>query len=204
MRKVMLMAGILLLLAATVAVASGVSEANQSSAPVSPAVAPDVNLDQYMGAWYEIARIPVSFQKECVGNARTEYSMLSSGRLRVLNICQVRDGEWKTLSGRAKVNGSETSAKLEVTFVRLFGWWAFPLALDYWIIALDDDYRYAVVGHPDRKYGWILSRTPSLAGAALHQLADILRDQGYDPCRFLVTPQEGGLNRRQPFCKIAG
>jgi apolipoprotein D and lipocalin family protein len=137
-------------------------------------VVPRVDLDRYLGTWYEIATIPQRFQKDCVGVTAT-YTLRDDGKIEVLNKCRKKtlDGELKTAKGKAWVVDKETNAKLKVQF-----FW--PFRGDYWIIELDPDYQYAVVGHPERKYLWILSRTPQMDEDLYQDLMQRIADKGYD------------------------
>lgn len=147
-----------------------------------------VDLNQYMGTWYEISSIPMFFQRMCVQNTQAQYTLLDNGAVKVINQCQKKDGSLARAEGRAKVVNTPQNSKLKVSFL------AYPFQLlargDYWIIDLASDYRYAVVGHPSRKYGWILSRTQTLSPEDLSAIRHNLKNQNYDPCRFLMTPQQ--------------
>ena len=145
-----------------------------------------VDLSRYAGTWYEIAAIPQSFQKGCVATTAT-YTLRPDGEVDVLNRCRKErlDGEEKSAKGRAWVVDSETNAKLKVSF-----FW--PFRGDYWIVDLDPDYRWAVVGHPDRTYGWILSRTPGMDEKTYEAILGRLREQAYDTARFGRTLQPAG------------
>ena len=89
------------------------------------------------------------------------------------------------LLNRSALIDKKTNSKLEVSFVSFLG--IRPFWGDYWIIGLDEDYTYAVIGHPKRKYGWILSRKPSLPEEKIKQIFELLKSQGYDPERFEMT-----------------
>ncbi|MCB0283467.1 MAG: lipocalin family protein [Calditrichaeota bacterium] len=147
-----------------------------------------VNINKYMGLWYEIAKIPNSFQDQCLKNTTAEYRLQDDGTVEVINSCDENDDSRDKATGLARVVDRKTNAKLEVSFVSIFGWHLFWG--DYWIIGLADDYRYAVVGTPSKKYGWILSRTARLDDEDLIQVHAILRDNGYNPNDFEMTPQE--------------
>lgn len=162
-----------------------------------------VDLTRYQGRWYEIAAIPQSFQKQCVGNTTAEYEILpQDNTVQVLNSCQTEKGDRSQSEGRAKVVDPNTNAKLKVTFVKIGDRWVYLFGGKYWIIHLDENYRFAVIGHPSRDYGWILSRTSSLPSETLKELAAFLKSQKYDPCKFLTTPQDGGLTERKPLCDL--
>ncbi len=137
-----------------------------------------VNLNKYLGTWYEIAKIPNSFQKKCARNTTATYILRNDGNIDVINQCVEADGSINKAKGIAKVIDKKSNSKLQVSFVRIFGislFWG-----DYWIIGLDKDYRYAVVGTPSRKYGWILSRTPQLAKNDMEEIYKILKQKGYN------------------------
>ena len=147
------------------------------------AVVSGVEIDRYLGTWYEIARYPNRFQKECVA-VTAEYSLRPDGKIKVVNACrkETLEGKFKKIEGKAWVADKGTNAKLKVQF-----FWPFRGA--YWIIDLAEDYEYAVVGHPKRKYLWILSRTPDMAPELYQAIVERLTKQGYDPDRLEKTLQ---------------
>ena len=106
----------------------------------------------------------------------------------MVNRCVESDGTADEAKGIARVVDTTTNSRLQVSFVRLLGlqlFWG-----DYWIIGLDPDYRYAIVGSPTRKYGWILSRTTSLSPEDSAKVDTVLKEQGYDPNAFVPTEQK--------------
>ncbi len=143
-----------------------------------PTAIENVDVEQYMGLWYSIASIPATFERACVQGTTAKYRLLSDGRIEVTNTCFRADGSTFSAMGRAWVPDPSEPAKLKVSFVRLLGRWFFPG--DYWILDLAPDYRYAVVGHPMRKYGWILSRSPTLPEETLEGIFERLEAKGYD------------------------
>lgn len=140
-----------------------------------------VDLQRYVGKWYEIARYPARFQRDCASDATADYELRPNGKVGVVNTCRKSDGKIKKASGSAKVVHA-SNARLKVTF-----FW--PFYGDYWIIGLDANYRWAVVGEPGRKYLWILSRTPQMNEADYQQAVEQARAAGYDPARLMKTPQ---------------
>lgn len=147
-------------------------------------VVEDVDLDRYLGRWYEIASFPQRFQKGCVATTAT-YSRRADGLIRVDNACrdQSFDGEIREIEGVAwQADPDGSPAKLEVQF-----FW--PFRGDYWILELDPDYRFAVVGHPSREYLWILSRLPTLDPDLYEDLLRRIDAHGYDLERLNPTPQ---------------
>jgi apolipoprotein D and lipocalin family protein len=147
-------------------------------------VVAEVDLDRYVGRWYEIASFPQRFQKGCVATA-ARYTPRDDGRLRVENECRDGsfDGDVRRVDGVAWVtdpNGSK--AKLKVHFFC-------PFRGDYWIIELDPEYRHAVVGHPSRDYLWILARTRTMDPAVYETLLARIEAHGFDLKRLNRTPQ---------------
>jgi len=132
-----------------------------------------VEPSRYMGRWYEIARLPNKFQKGCVGSY-TDYSLRDDGQITVFNACHdEKDGKLRQAKGRAWVVDQTSNARLKVSF-----FW--PFRSDYWIIGLGKEYEYSVVASPNRKYLWVMSRTPSMNDELY---ADIMKDaerQGFD------------------------
>lgn len=139
------------------------------------AVVDKVELGRYTGRWYEIARYPNSFERGCVG-VTAEYSLREDGRINVLNTCVESElgGNVRTIQGIARVVDEESNAKLAVAF---FG----PFEGDYWVLELGEDYEYAVVGEPSRKFLWILSREPVIEDALLDGILSRLPEKGYHP-----------------------
>jgi len=141
-----------------------------------------LDLTRYIGRWYEIARYPTRFEKDCASDVTATYTQLSGGKIEVLNECRRADGQVKRSKGTASVVDKKTNAKLKVTF-----FW--PFSGNYWIIDLAPDYSYAVVGEPDRKYLWILSRSSQLTESVYGQIVTRVRELGYDPSLLMKTTQ---------------
>jgi len=147
-----------------------------------PVVA-SVDLQRYAGRWYEIARYPNCFERNCVG-VTANYILRDDGKIRVENRAHVGslDGKMKTAIGRAWVAPGGENAKLHVSFFA-------PFQADYWIIALGEQYDYAVVSEPSRHYLWILCRTPKMDEVRYQQLLTFLTTRGFDTTKLVVTPQ---------------
>ena len=144
---------------------------------------PFVDLNRYVGQWYEIARYPNRFQKGCVGS-RATYTLRDDGKINVVNACYegAPSGPLRSAKGKAWVVDTETNAKLKVSF-----FW--PFSGDYWIIDLGQEYEYAVVGHPKRTYLWILSRTPEMSEEVYESILMRLQNQQYDTAQLIRTGQ---------------
>ncbi len=143
-----------------------------------------VDLEKYLGKWYEIASFPQSFQKGC--NCTTaEYIKTEDNYIRVLNSCRKDSptGEVKKAEGKAFLTDDKSNAKLRVQF-----FW--PFRGDYWIIDLAEDYSYAVVGHPNREYLWILCRTPKMEKSVYDAILERVKVKGFDIAKLSVTNQE--------------
>lgn len=137
----------------------------------------NVDIDQYQGKWYEIARLPNSFEKglSCV---TAEYTIKKNGKINVLNKGYFsKKNKWKSSKGTAWVPNAAISGQLKVSF-----FW--PFAGDYYIIALADDYSYALVGAPDRNYLWVLSRSKTLDETIFEQLVQIAKNQDFDTSKL--------------------
>ena len=147
-----------------------------------------VELKKYVGLWYEIAKIPNSFQDQCDYGTTAEYKIDEDGDIIVTNSCYETDGNLDVADGLAKVVDKKTNAKLEVSFVSFLG--IRPFWGDYWIIGLDENYQWAVIGTPSRKYGWILSRTPFLPDDTIEKIFSLLKSQYYNPSNFEMSEQK--------------
>lgn len=144
---------------------------------------PKVDVSRYAGKWYEIASYPQVFQKGC--NCTTaEYTPTDKGYIIVENRCNKGsvNGKESYIKGKAFVDENSGNAKLKVQF-----FW--PFKGKYWIIDLADDYSYAVVSHPNKKYLWILSRTPKLNDAVYQQIILRLKEKGFDTEKLQHTKQ---------------
>ena len=145
---------------------------------------PFVDLKKYAGLWYEIASFPQRFQKGC--NCTTaEYTLTNKGYVTVENRCNKEsvNGKQSYIKGKAFVVANSGNAKLKVQF-----FW--PFKGKYWIIDLADDYSYAVIGHPNKKYLWILSRTPKMNDANYQQIISRISEKGFDISKIKLTIQK--------------
>jgi len=149
-----------------------------------------VDLQRYSGTWYELARRPNRFQEHCEGDVTASYQPLKDGSIEVLNRCRQKNDKWEESHGRAvKASGSDSGAKLKVSFLPNWLRWVPMGRGDYWVVMLDPDYRFAVVSEPSREYLWVLSRTPTLDAAEYDGIIGSLRTQGYPVDRLVRTPQ---------------
>ena len=177
----------LTLFSALLLVHFGCAKTENQTAPLP--VVETVDLERYMGTWYEVARFPHSFQKKC-GASKAVYELREDGRVEVVNSCQLKENSEKVDKAKALayVEDPQTHAKLKVSFVpffQQFGWFAG----NYWIIALDkEQYQYAMVGTPSRDYLWILSRKPHMRAPVLDKLRKKAKNLGFDVSRLKKSP----------------
>jgi apolipoprotein D and lipocalin family protein len=154
-------------------------------------VVPTIDFSQYAGKWYEIARLPNSFEDQCVGDVTATYMLESDGKIKVINECRVKNGKIDRAEGVARLadeNGPR--AKLKIRFApaifSILPWvWG-----DYWILDLAPDYSYAIVGEPDRKYLWILARTPKIDESTYTELLEKVRQMGFPAESLIRTNQD--------------
>lgn len=143
--------------------------------------APSVNLEKYQGRWYEISTIPISAQKGCKCTY-AEYTLTDKGYVKVYNHCIKKD-KVSDITGKAFVKDTTTNAKLAVQF-----FW--PFKGDYWILAIDNNYKWVVVGAPSRDNLWILSRNPTMTTELYDKLLTIAESKGFDTSRLVKTVQD--------------
>jgi apolipoprotein D and lipocalin family protein len=143
-----------------------------------------VDLQKYAGVWYEIASYPTVFQKGCT-NTSAEYQLTDKGYVKVINRCNKDsvNGIAKSIEGKAFIVKNTNNTKLKVQF-----FW--PFKGDYWIIGLADDYSWAVVSHPNRKYLWILSRTKIMDENTYKNILQLIVNKGLDPDKLRKTAQK--------------
>lgn len=153
-------------------------------------VVPEVDFGRYAGRWYEIARLPNRFEKNCASDVTADYTPREDGRITVTNRCRDAGGRMKDVTGVARRVDGQPPSVLKVRFAPAFLTWIPQVWGDYQIIALASDYSYALVGTPDRKYLWILARTPRLDQRVYGMLLDDARSQGFDVSKMEMPPQQ--------------
>ena len=154
--------------------------------PQSPVVSvPSVDLTRYSGKWFEIAAFPMFFQRHCIADTTAEYAPMPDGAVSVHNRCRTDSGIDDATGTATVVEGFDNS-RLKVSF-----FW--PFKADYWVLGLDPEYRWAVVGNPNRKYLWLLSRTPQLPPALLEASLAAATAQGFDLSQLRYTVQGSAI-----------
>jgi apolipoprotein D and lipocalin family protein len=153
------------------------------SAPPKLVPVSGFDLNRYLGKWYEIARLPNSFEKDLV-NVSATYSLRTDGKVKVVNegYKKTKSGKHKVATGKAKFATSPDQGYLRVSFFLIFYG-------DYMIVELDPEYKYALVAS-SRKYLWILSREPKMDSTVLDKLVRKAQELGFDTSRLYFTPQD--------------
>lgn len=171
---------------AVVATASWAQQSSDGNVAVTSVK--NVDWQRYGGQWYELARLPNSFQRKCVGDVTAQYSAAPEGRLQVINTCRRDDGSTDSALGEArKVNNED--GRLKVRFAPRWLSWVPLVWGDYWVLGLDDDYQTALVGTPDHEYLWLLSRTPQRSSAEIEPWLMRASAMGFDISRVMLTTQ---------------
>lgn len=167
-----------LLLLGALAFTSGAQAHGDSNAPLE--TIPALDVPRYMGTWYEIAKYPNRFQRECAKGTRADYRLAEAGQVTVTNRCRTTDGVTIETIGLARQIGPATSPKLQVRFAP--AWLSFLSFVwgNYWVIDLDESYQLVAISEPGRDYLWILARTPTVDAAAYDALLARLAARGFD------------------------
>ncbi|WP_228133084.1 lipocalin family protein [Alkanindiges illinoisensis] len=151
-----------------------------------PQTVNQVDLNRYLGTWYEVARFPMYFQRKCASDVTATYGLQANGKVSVLNQCRKANGENMASQGEATPI-DKANSKLKVSFLPQGLRWIPFTKGDYWILKLDDNYQTALVGAPNRKYLWILSRTPHLDEQTYQNYVDAAKQQGFDTSKLIRT-----------------
>lgn len=167
------------LVAGIFAVMAGCSTSNEANLAPMPVVA-SVDVARYLGTWHQVALIPNSFQGDCASDTKATYT-LDGKDLRVQNQCKDAAGKTTEAIGVAKIVEGSNNAKLRVSFFR-------PFYGNYWVLALDPDYKWVLVGEPKRSFGWVLARDTKLDPTTLNQILDRAVALGYDRSAFKMSP----------------
>lgn len=148
-----------------------------------------VELDRYLGKWYEVARKPLSFQKKCDRDVTAMYTLNENGNIKVDNRCYTKEGEQTGSVGEAYVQNAPYNTKLKVSFLPEAIRWLPVGRGDYWVLKIDDKYQTVLVGEPKLKYMWVLSRTPNPDQKIVGEYLDYAKSVGYDLGDVIHTKQ---------------
>ena len=160
-------------------ISSAFAEENKKLEAVS-----NLELQKFQGVWYEIAHNPWFPENNCFSMI-ADYKLLENNEIEVTNICRKYgfDGEISKITGKAWLVDPTIKSKWEVQFI-------WPFTLDYWVIDLQEDYKYAVIGEPDKENIWILSRKPIMKKSLLVKIIKKTEMKGYDLSNLILMPQE--------------
>jgi apolipoprotein D and lipocalin family protein len=148
-----------------------------------------VELDKYLGVWYEVARKPMSFQNKCDSDVTATYTLNENGNVQVDNRCVGKGGKTYSSQGEAFVQNAPFNSKLKVSFLPEAIRWIPAARGDYWILKIDDNYQTVLVGEPRRNYMWVLSRTPHPDQHVINEYLEYAKSVGYDLKDLIHTKQ---------------
>lgn len=175
----------------TIFLGLGASHCLAEVPPLPPlASVESLDVQRYMGKWYEISHYPNWFQKKCQGASRAEYALKDNGEVQVVNRCRLENGEMNEAVAVGRQVGGAGSARLKVSFAP--AWLSFIPAVwgDYWVVDLDPEYSLVAVSEPKREYLWVLSRSPRVDAQRYAALLARLEGQGFDVSKLVTTRQE--------------
>ena len=148
-----------------------------------------IELNKYLGTWHEVARKPLYFQRKCDSNVTANYSLNKNGNIKVDNSCYTKDGKFKQTIGEAFVQNAPSNSKLKVSFLPKIIRWLPVGRGDYWVLKIDENYETVLVGEPDKKYMWILSRSQQPQPEVVQEYLNYAESLGYDLSDLIKTKQ---------------
>ncbi|SPL71792.1 lipocalin family protein [Acinetobacter stercoris] len=154
------------------------------------AIPEQVEIDKYLGVWYEIARKPAAIQKNCAKNAMAIYTFNENGNIVINNRCLDQTGKLQNVYGEAFITNPPINSKFKVSFLPEYVRWIPVIRGDYWILKLDPEYQMALIGDPDRKNLWLIARTPNPDPVMVNQYLEFAKSEGYQLDDLIRTVQE--------------
>jgi apolipoprotein D and lipocalin family protein len=146
---------------------------------------PSVDLNRFAGAWYEIARLPFKREKECIADVVEVVALADkTGHLQLINSCMTNKGYTDVRNAGIKAEKGSGDAKLKVTYL-------WPFTEKDWVLAVGQNYEWALVGSPNHKLLLVLSRTRTMSPAVLSGIEQQAAAQGFDPAKIMTTLQMG-------------
>jgi apolipoprotein D and lipocalin family protein len=165
---------------ALVALALGLS-GNADAQSVTPL--PKLDLKRFTGTWYEVALYPDKKQKTCVENAVVLFSEQNKPlQFQVVNSCKMKNGFADVQNGNGKVQDKSGDGKLKVTYI-------WPFSVKYWVMAVGPEYEWALVGNPNHKNLWVISKTPTMKPEVMEEIKSKAAAEGFDPAKLKEMPQ---------------
>lgn len=160
-----------------------------------------VDPERYAGTWYQVAAVPQPYTLQCTNDTRAEYGLLDESTLSVRNSCGSALSSESQIEGTATIRDTATNASLRVNFPGV----PFQDAdgpVNYRITYLADDYSLAIVGDPQRRSGFVLSRTQSLNEGQWQLVRSTVTERGWWDCSFLTVPMAEGRKDVTPLCLL--
>ena len=167
-----------------IAFLSLMSSCNSQNSMIDKTVVKELNIEKYLGTWYEIARYDHKFELGLVG-VTANYSFREDGKIKVVNsgYKETLKGEKSVAVGKAKIPNPDIPSKLKVSFF----WFFYG---DYFVLELDEDYQWALIGSSSDKYLWMLSRSPQMDKNLYNELLNKLTMRGYDVSKLIKVEQK--------------
>ncbi|RAU46524.1 MULTISPECIES: lipocalin family protein [unclassified Pseudomonas] len=157
---------------------------------MAPRTVDHVDLKRYQGTWYELARMPMFFQRNCA-QSEAHYRLKGDGNVAVTNRCLTFAGKWEEANGTASPQVEGKTDKLWVVFDNWFSRLLPGVAKgNYWVLYVSDDYKLAIVGNPSRQYLWLLSRTAHVSESVRNDLLMKAQQQGYDTTKLIWRAED--------------
>ena len=169
---------------------SAYAQVSATAAQINPSAEPKavdaIDVQKYAGTWYEVARLPMYFQRNCASDVQAKYSLNSDKTIKVRNQCLNKEGKLDVSEGVAYPQ-NDGNSQLKVSFLpKGLRWVPFSKG-DYWVLRVDEDYQVALVGGPSHRYLWLLSRTPDVDEAVIEDYLNTAKAQGYDLSKLIRT-----------------
>ena len=169
---------------------SAYAQVSATAAQINPSAEPKavdaIDVQKYAGRWYEVARLPMYFQRNCASDVQAKYSLNADKTIKVRNQCLNKEGELDVSEGVA-YPPNDGNSQLKVSFLpKGLRWVPFSKG-DYWVLRVDEDYQVALVGGPSHRYLWLLSRTPDMDEAVIEDYLNTAKAQGYDLSKLIRT-----------------
>lgn len=169
---------------------SAYAQVSATAAQINPSAEPKavdaIDVQKYAGRWYEVARLPMYFQRNCASDVQAKYSLNSDKTIKVRNQCMNKEGKLDVSEGVAYPQ-NDGNSQLKVSFLpKGLRWVPFSKG-DYWVLRVDEDYQVALVGGPSHRYLWLLSRTPDMDEAVIEDYLNTAKAQGYDLSELIRT-----------------
>lgn len=162
---------------------------NAQAETTAPQAVNKVDIQKYAGKWYEIAHLPMYFQRQCVSDITAQYTVNADQTMGVLNSCRTANGEMMRSEGVA-YSQNQGNSKLKVSFLpKGLRWLPFTKG-HYWVLRVDPEYKVALVGGPSNKYLWILSRDAQIDDATYQSYLETAKKYGYDTSQLIKMPHQ--------------